>query len=110
MNGLLGLDNLDAIIMGLHAAGDERRIRRVVPEWEGQQSSIRKMESAITAGEKRLAALRSRVRADYDQLRQALDVGEATTQPGLTDLAAFEARLASDGSDDDLGRLTLLIQ
>lgn len=106
VNELLGLDNLDAIITGLHAAGDERRIRKVVPEWEGQQSSIQKLESAVTAGEKRLAALRSRVRAEYDQLRQELEVGEATPQPGLAELAAFEARLASDGSEDDLARLS----
>ncbi len=106
VNELLGLDDLDSLIAGLHAAGDERRIRKVIPEYEGQQSTIRTLESAIASSEKRLAALRSRARGEYEQLRQALDVGPTTVQPSQSELGALEARLSPDGSEDDLARLS----
>lgn len=105
VNELLGLDDLDSLIAGLHAAGDERRIRKVVPEYEGQQSTIRTLESAMTSSEKRLATLRSRLRAEYEQLRRALNVEAAVAQPTESELAALEARLSPDGSEDDLARL-----
>jgi exonuclease SbcC len=106
VNELLGLDDLDSLIAGLHAAGDERRIRKVVPEYEGQQSTIRTLESAIASSEKRLANLRSRARGEYEHLLQALEVGSTRAQPSQSDLAAIEARLSPDGSEDDLARLS----
>jgi exonuclease SbcC len=106
VNELLGLDDLDNLVAGLHAAGDERRIRKVVPEFEGQQSAIRAMEESIAVREKRLSDLRSRVRHEFDQLRQAFAIESTTVQPTDADLAAIEVRLSPDGSEDDLARFT----
>jgi exonuclease SbcC len=104
VNDLLGLDDLDSLIAGLHAAGDERRIRKVVPEYEGQQTTIRSMKEAVASRERRLADLRSRVRQDFEQLRQALAVEPTGVTMSEADLAALEVQLGPDGSEEDFAR------
>jgi exonuclease SbcC len=73
---LLGLDRLDALVDGLHEAGDVRRLRHGAPGY----GAIRER---ISAGEKALADLRSRQR---DALNRRLALEERLSV-GLTSLS-----------------------
>jgi exonuclease SbcC len=65
---LLGLDQLDALIDGLRAVGDVRRLRNLVPEFRSTETEFSELSDRISSERKELIGLR----AEADKLRQAL--------------------------------------
>lgn len=101
---LLGLDHLDALIDGLHDAGDVRRLRTTVPAfWEAKES--------IPALSRDL----ERLLLDLDAIADAESTAMATVaealglleiEPGeLTDFTALRKRLDGMSEEGDLQRL-----
>jgi len=58
---LLGLDQLDALIDGLHDAGDIRRLRQPVPEYAEVREKIQALERSIRADDAELAELNTQI-------------------------------------------------
>ncbi len=101
---VLGLDLLDAVIQGLHAADDIRRVRKLV-------SAFRDTEDARTGANKRVSELASSARTIEDQIRASrASVSELLPQiPEFSgrDVSAItpaeiEAFLAGDPEERDL--------
>jgi exonuclease SbcC len=111
---LLGLDQLDALIDGLHAAGDVRRLRRAVPEYVNVEearatadSRLSRTRDAIAASEAERAPLQQRLTAALQLLRSSTTVStplpaeiDATLNDNqeerrLTELAALRHSLSA---------------
>jgi DNA repair protein SbcC/Rad50 len=74
---LLGLDHLDALIEGLHDAGDVRRLRDTVPAYWEARENIPTLESEINASTIERARLDDEIKAVNDRLlRKLADIGE----------------------------------
>jgi exonuclease SbcC len=58
---LLGLDHFDAVIQGLHTAGDVRRTRETVPEYWFAREEIPELEKAIAEREEQETTLNTQV-------------------------------------------------
>lgn len=59
---LLGLDHFDALIQGLHTAGDVRRTRESVPEYWYAREEIPELEKTIAEGEGQETALKTQIK------------------------------------------------
>lgn len=69
---LLSLENLDALIDGLHASGDVRRLRERAPAFWAARANAPNLDKALRAAEQSLATLR-RGLADFErELRDEL--------------------------------------
>jgi len=69
---LLGLDQLEALIEGLHASGDVRRFRTPVPLLHETRDDIQRLQSEIEAQRTEVAQLSQDIRAHEDQLKETL--------------------------------------
>jgi exonuclease SbcC len=101
---LLGLDQLDALIEGLHDAGDVRRLRTGAPLYWDVRDAIPKLEGEIA----RLTRDQSALNAEILQLTQS--VQEKLLVMGLpeqTDIRSPQAlsQLQSETSEPELQRL-----
>lgn len=101
---LLGLDELDALIDGLYAVGDKRRVRRLVPEYadaegelEYQNQRERILRHELGQNAQRLDA----VRADLRDRLASLDVPPSL----IEDLDATADRLEHTEADTTLVEL-----
>jgi len=108
VNELLGLDQLDELIAGLHPAMDERRVRRLVPDYESQQREVSALEQSVRRSNSSLGELRPLARQQMDAMREALGLESTrTVTPSPSDLSELSAHLAPDGSEDELETLRL---
>jgi exonuclease SbcC len=74
---LLGLDHLDALIEGLHDAGDVRRLRDTVPAFWEARESIPTLESDINTNTVERARLDDEIGAVNERLqRKLIEIGE----------------------------------
>ena len=105
---LLGLNQLDALIDGLHAAGDVRRLRRAVPEYPNVEdaradaaSRLSRARDAIAASEAERAPIQQRFTAALQRLQSNTAV--STLQP-----AEIDAVLNDDREERRLTELAAL--
>src|SRR5262245_38264665 len=70
---LLGLDQLEALIDGLHTAGDLRRFRTAVPLFHETRDDIQLLQSETEEQRTELAQLAEDIRLREDQLKQMLN-------------------------------------
>jgi exonuclease SbcC len=68
----LGLDQLEALIDGLHAAGDVRRFRTPVPLLHETRDDIQRLQSEIEEQRTEIAQLAEDIRIREDQLKAIL--------------------------------------
>jgi exonuclease SbcC len=88
---LLGLDQLEALMEGLHASGDVRRFRTPVPLLHETRDDIQRLHSEIEAQRTELAQLAQDIRAHEDQLKETLKpLGD-----GLAEQVAIPTSLAA---------------
>ncbi len=101
---LLGLDHLDALIDGLHDAGDVRRLRTTVPAFWEARENIPALSRDLERLQLDLAAI-----ADADSTAMAIvaeALGLLAIEPGdLTDFAAIRKRLGGTPEEGELQRL-----
>src|SRR3546814_5384396 len=100
---LLGLDRMEALINGLHSAGNISRLKAPVPDYG-------EVRDAILAKEKEIGDLETRERETAESIRlkeSGLRESLAGIDPALLDLdhAALLSRLAEDPEEPDLGAL-----
>lgn len=100
---LLGLDSLDALIEGLHDAGDVRRLRGGANQYWEVRDQIPRVDDEVKRLEKDATGADARAK----QLRQALEAQAATFWPNqkgqpATKLSAF---LQEQSSEPELHRL-----
>ena len=101
---LLGLDQLDALVDGLHDAGDVRRLRTGAPLYWDVRDAIPKLEGEIT----RLAKDQSALNAEILQLTQSVQARLLMMGlPEQTDIRSPQAltQLQSEASEPELQRL-----
>ncbi|MDU0326311.1 AAA family ATPase [Microbacterium sp. KSW2-21] len=117
VKSLVGLDELDALIDGLHASGDLRRSRKAVPSWarakdrvDALQTRRRELqiqhEKALTMLAEAAARLRDllgETSTDYaidELLRTAIDRGRGveTSRAELSELEQFQAKVDAVGN------------
>ena len=65
VNELLGLDHLDHLVVGLHEALDERRLRRLVPEFADRQQEESQLATSTSRARSQLQTLRSTARERF---------------------------------------------
>lgn len=98
---LLRLDHLDAIIDGLHDAGDVRRLRSGVPNYAETRDAVPQLEKEIVRLRNELAAINARIQ----ELSRLND--ERSSQLTIFDPAQFGAKLITPQSEEqELVRLT----
>jgi DNA repair protein SbcC/Rad50 len=103
---LLSLDRFDALIDGLHPAGDKRRVRHILPEYvdaenrlENTAATLFEMDASILDAEARARDLRASLAESLERLG---------APPHLTQASADQAReswLASSPESDRLQTL-----
>jgi len=71
---LLGLDALDALIEGLHAAGDIRNTRRLSPDYTAAEKAIQTIDARLAETAARLTALSNDATQRRTAIRAALGV------------------------------------
>lgn len=100
---LLGLDALDALIEGLHDAGDVRRLRGGANQYWEVRDQIPGVEDELKRLEKDATGAESRAK----QLRQGLKTQVATFWPNQKDSSAAELGvfLGGQSAEPDLRRL-----
>lgn len=104
---LLGLDHLDALIEGLHKAGDVRRLRVSLPAYHEVHDGIPKIENEINRQEAELAQLNSEISQVENRLRQRFStLGVKATNETL--LAEMTRLLKSESEEPELQRLARL--
>lgn len=98
---LLRLDHLDAIIDGLHDAGDVRRLRSGVPDYAETRDAIPQLEKEVERLRSELAALDARIGA-LSQLNN-----ERLSQLAIVDPARSSAQATTaEFEEQELVRLT----
>ena len=103
---LLGIDHLDALIEGLHASRDVRRLRRLVPVYGQAQAEQEILTQQELRTRSKLAALEREKAAYSERLREQLSrLLPATAVPALDDQDGVERLLA--GRPDEQRQLTL---
>jgi exonuclease SbcC len=91
---LLGLEALDALIEGLHASGDVRRLREKAPNFWSARSGAADLANQVTAATDAVTALREAVTGLEVQLR---DVLVGIIEPsGELDAKVLASRLAQE--------------
>ncbi|QJR12955.1 DNA replication and repair protein RecF [Usitatibacter rugosus] len=101
---LLGLDHLDALIDGLHDAGDVRRLKGTVPRYWEVREDIPEIGKRSVASQKELAELRVRMAAFRTSLDPIL-VGMAISVPAEMPLEELARLLGSANEDAPLQEL-----
>jgi exonuclease SbcC len=101
---LLGLDALDALIDGLHAAGDVRNTRRLSPDYTEVEKAIQTIEARLADTANKLTELSNDVTPRRAAIRTALaSLGVVIGPPTAANLPAdIEALIGSDVDDQQL--------
>lgn len=101
---LLGLDQLDALVEGLHDAGDVRRLRAGAPGYWNVRDAIPKLESEISRISKEQSALNSEILQLTERVRARLAV---MGLPDGSDIRSQQAlaQLESEAAEPELQRL-----
>lgn len=102
---LLGLDHLDALVEGLHAAGDRRRIQRLVPEYRETKESMASIQGELILSTAKVLELRSRaedVRDELDETLSDLPDLEGVKAPSSADLDELDMFLRTGSEEEDL--------
>jgi DNA repair protein SbcC/Rad50 len=101
---LLGLDALDALIDGLHAAGDIRNTRRLSPDYAEAEKAIQTIDARLTATASTLTELSNDATQRRAAIRTALtDLGMVIGPSTATSLPAdIEALIGSNADEEQL--------
>jgi DNA repair protein SbcC/Rad50 len=102
---LLGLDQLDALIDGLHNAGDIRRLRTPVPAYYEIRDEIQDIQRATRAEDAELARLRSEIAAAEAQLLETTVVIAPDLAQAPLNLEALRSRLNRSAEEQRLSAL-----
>lgn len=101
---LLGLDQLDALVEGLHDAGDVRRLRAGAPGYWNVRDAIPKLESEISRISKEQSALNSEILQLTEGVRARLAVMGLPEGSDIRSQQAL-AQLESEAAEPELQRL-----
>jgi exonuclease SbcC len=101
---LLGLDQLDALVEGLHDAGDVRRLRAGAPGYWNVRDAIPKLESEISRISKEQSALNSEILQLTEGVRARLAVMGLPEGSDIRSQQAM-AQLESEAAEPELQRL-----
>jgi exonuclease SbcC len=107
---LLGLDQLDALVDGLRAAGDIRRTRTLVPEFRAAEENCRALRSRLTQAEKDRDLLTQSAASQRQSLLAMLarlSPNIIGTEPPSADLSQVKGLLEQERED---AALVLLAQ
>lgn len=98
---LLGIDQLDALVEGLHAAGDVRRLRRLVPAYRDAEAERDSQEKQRLRANSELASLETETAACRERLGERLVqlLPARATAPALDDNDAIEYLFANEQDD-----------
>ena len=99
---LLGLDQLEALIDGLHASGDVRRFRTPVPLLHETRDDIRRLQSEIEVQHTELAQLAQDIRTLEDRLKETLKPLGDRLDEQVAAPASLTAALQSNPEDEAL--------
>ncbi|MFZ5505421.1 MAG: AAA family ATPase [Pseudomonadota bacterium] len=101
---LLGLHQLDALVEGLHDAGDVRRLRAGAPGYWNVRDAIPKLESEISRISKEQSALNSEILQLTEGVRARLAVMGLPEGSDIRSQQAL-AQLESEAAEPELQRL-----
>jgi DNA repair protein SbcC/Rad50 len=104
---LLGLDHLDALIDGLHDAGDVRRLRSTLPAYWEIRENIPRLEKDIGTDKTEQARLDLEIQAVNNRLQSKLTGLGIQAIPSMPDIALARA-LESSPEEPELQRLARL--
>lgn len=102
---LLGLDQLEAIIDGLHASGDVRRLRGPVPRYAEVRGDMQATENQIKAQEVELLTASRELQAGETALASKLDVLEVSLKNLLSNIGELAKQLRIDPEQSRLAQL-----
>jgi exonuclease SbcC len=102
---LLGLDQLDALIDGLHDAGDIRRLRTPVPQYAEIRAEIQDQEQAIRADDAELSELRNQIATAENTLKQTLTIVDANLSQNPINLELVRNQLNRNAEEERLSAL-----
>lgn len=106
VKSLVGLDDLDALIDGLHAAGHLARSKKLVPAWSRAADQLVSAKERHDHAAAAVAAARSKLDTAVVELRSLLGAPEETDASGLVHVAMSEGR----GSESSQSEQSLLGQ
>ncbi|ANK77433.1 hypothetical protein FA04_32915 (plasmid) [Ensifer adhaerens] len=99
---LLGLDRMEAIIAGLHSAGNISRLRIPVPSYDETRAAIAAKEKAIAELEKREIVLKTSVETLEGEVREILKRVDPELAATLGDILELPTRLQSSVEESGL--------
>jgi exonuclease SbcC len=99
---LLGLDHLEALIGGLHAAGDVRRFRTPVPLLHETKDEIQRLQTDIEEQQSDLAQLIEGIRAREERLKETLKTLGERLDGLVSNLSSLVAALQSNPEEPTL--------
>jgi DNA repair protein SbcC/Rad50 len=105
---LLGLDQLDSLVEGLHAARDVRRIRRLVPQYRETEEQLSRISDEIANGRSQFAKLSEQSDVAREALVKDLDQLFAAQSPAptLERLDEIESLLLARSEEQQLVNLS----
>ena len=102
---LLGLDRMEALINGLHSAGNITRLKGPVPRYGEIRDEIPSTEHVISELRKQRTDISRRISAFEAQLRDQLEKTDPVLIDQMQDLTAIGRQLASDPDESALTEL-----
>lgn len=108
VKSLVGLDELDALIDGLHASGDLRRSRRAVPSWARAKDRADELQTRRRERQRQHEKALTKLEEAAARLRDLL--GETSTDVGIDELlhTAIERGRGAEASRAGLSELEQL--
>ncbi|WP_164990398.1 AAA family ATPase [Agromyces albus] len=104
VKSLVGLDDLDALIDGLHASGDLRRSRKAVPAWARTSEEVESIQRRRREIAAELDGARARLKAAFDTLQGLMETPGSVKVEELLRIAVERGR-DSESSRADLAEL-----
>jgi len=113
VKSLVGVDDLDALIDGLHASGDRRRSKKVVQAWTRGADSLDALRERRRRGAEQLNAAKAKLDHGANSLRELVGeqrVGGGYRESDVNELlrASVERSRFSDNGRAELARLAEL--
>jgi exonuclease SbcC len=102
----LGIDPLDALIEGLHVAGDVRRVRQTVPQYREAEEKRQSLEESKENAKKALAELEKEAGSLLQRLSEKIRQLDPEANLSVEQPANLKNLLASDIEEQLLMRLT----
>ena len=99
---LLGLDQLDALIAGLHSAGDIRRLRDPAPAYWSARQELPEIEARLSKLRDDLAVVDNQLSVVEIRLRERLIGLLQVSSPNIQDLPNVRALLAGNAEEKEL--------